>query len=261
MALPLCRLALATTSIGNRGGAALGRLGPSLTSLDLTFNPRIRDGSFLRSLTRLIELDLSLNAWADDEVVGHIAARMPRLQNLALEKTEVTDAGLAALGAPDSALAGSLVHLDLSRTNVSCGEPSTHAALRRLSRLRDLLLAYCPVDLWISSALPPHLERLKLSRALNFGNAAIEMLAHEVLAGHAPPLRFLDLGSPFITDDAIASLQELALGKPPERPGLEALTLWHTKMTRAGAEALMASTGLHLDTSMNSSDGTFLMKR
>lgn len=260
MALPLCRLALATTSIGNRGGAALGRLGPSLTSLDLTFNPRMSDGSFLRRLTRLIELDLSLNAWVDDEVVGHIATSMPRLQKLSLEKTEVTDVGLAALGAPDSALAGSLLHLDLSRTAVCC-EPTTHAALRRLSRLRDLLLAYCPIDLWISSALPPHLERLKLSRALNFGNAAIEMLAHEALAGHAPPLRILDLGSPFITDDAIASLQELALGKPPERPGLEALTLWHTKMTRAGAEALMASTGLHLDTSMNSSDGTFLMKR
>ena len=43
--------------------------------------------------------------------------------------------------------------------------------------------------------------------------------------------------------------------------GLEAVTLWHTKMSKAGIEGLMKETGMVLDTSMASSDGTYLLRR
>jgi hypothetical protein len=53
------------------GCGALHAMGSTLTSLDLSFNGRITRGDFLTTLPHLTELDLSLNAWVDDDVVGN----------------------------------------------------------------------------------------------------------------------------------------------------------------------------------------------
>ena len=90
------------------------------------------------------QLDLSLNAWVDDETVSLLAASLPRLTRLCLEKTDVTDVGLAALGT----IGGSLTYLDLSRTVVR-GSEESYAALRHMDGLQQLLLAY-----WCVPRLP-----------------------------------------------------------------------------------------------------------
>lgn len=246
--MPLTRLSLAKTSITDAGCHALSALGGTLTSLDLTFNPKIRAAAFFASLPNLTELDASLNAWLDDEAAITIASSMPKLRKLTLEKTDVCDAGLAAIA---THLAGSLEHLDLSRTPVS-GSEESFAGLSRMRSLRNLLLAYSLVDLQLAFNLPPNLDHLKLSRAIGFGDDALQCLARQPRA-HA--LSCLDLGSPAITDAALPALQSLA------DQGLTSLTLWHTKLTREGAERLMAGTGLELDTSMASSDGTYLLRK
>ena len=101
---------------------------------------------------------------------------------------------------------------------------------------------------------------LKLSRALAFDDAALNCLA-QIASGSgrgSPTLRgltALDVGSPAITDAAIPSLQALAHG------GLHSLTLWHSKISRAAVDRLMAATGMALDQSMGTSDGTYLLRR
>lgn len=257
--LQLRRLSLAQAAIGDDATAALAAMASTLTSLDVSFNTRITDGSFLRYLGGLTELDLSLNAWVNDDIVSVIACCMPRLSRLTLEKTDISDEGIAALGSPSSRLIHSLVHLDCSRTNIHVrSHTSSHDALQRLVSLQDLLLAYCPIDWDLTLALPRSLERLKVSRAINFGDEAIQFLAQHVLLGALPRLSSLHLGSPHITDAAIGALQVLAERKPV---GLEGLQLWHTKVTRDGRNALIANTGLRLDTTMKSSEGTYLLKR
>ena len=42
---------------------------------------------------------------------------------------------------------------------------------------------------------------------------------------------------------------------------LSSLTLWHTKLSRAAADELIAANGLCLDTSMGTSAGTYLLSR
>ena len=85
--------------------------------------------------------------------------------------------------------------------------------------------------------------------------------AHELTAAHADGtprprgLKALDVGSPHITDAAISDLCALA------HAGLDTLTLWHTKVSRVALERLMHATGLALDTSMGTSDGTYLLRR
>jgi hypothetical protein len=75
---------------------------------------------------------------------GILAASLPKLTTLTLEKTDVSDVGLAALGR----LAGSLEYLDLSRTAVR-GSEEAYAALRSMRRLTQLLLAYCQCDVQV----------------------------------------------------------------------------------------------------------------
>ena len=127
-ALPLRRLGLAQTSVSDAGCMALHALAPTLTALDLSFNPAIRNAAFLAHLPNLVELDLSLNGWVDDVAVSVLAASMPRLRRLVLEKTETADDGLAAL-AP---LAPSLTYLDLSRTAVC---PAARLSAERVPKM------------------------------------------------------------------------------------------------------------------------------
>ena len=188
--------------------------------------------------------------------VSQLACAMPRLARLTLEKTDVTDEALSSL----AILAPSLTYLDVSRTAIR-GSEASYAALRGMRALTELLLAYCQVDLMLVYNLPPNLERLKCSRALQFDDAAIGCLAHELTAAHADGtprprgLKALDVGSPHITDAAISDLCALA------HAGLDTLTLWHTKVSRVALERLMHATGLALDTSMGTSDGTYLLRR
>ena len=256
--LPLCCLGLASCAISDAGCSALTALGPTLTSLDLSFNPRVTHGVFLCGLPQLTSLDLSLNAWVDDDVAVHLGSSLPRLQRLVLEKTELSDGGVAAL----SALGPSLTYLDLSRTNVY-GTLDSLASLGRMAQLATLLLAYTGVDMALAHHLPPSLRHLKLSRCLLFDDDALRRLADELCAyapTSVPPsprasLTALDLGSPGITDAAIPALQMIS------DAGLLSLTLWHSKMTHLGAARLVAATGLALDMSMNSTEGTFLLHR
>ena len=253
-ALPVCTLSLARTTIGAQGCAALRAVASSLTSLDLTFigssrHNQVTDAAaFLSHLHALTFLDLSLNSWVDDAACDAIAANMPRLASLTLEKTEVGDLGLASL----ASLAPSLTHLDCSRTSV-CGTTESLAALVKMKSLRQLFLSYTDVDLQLAFHLPPSLEKLKLSRALAFDDNAIQSLASAIGSGAA--LRSLDLGSPGITNNAIPHLEALAAG------GLQSLTLWHTTISRDGAARFRAVTGFEQDKNMASSDGTYLLHR
>ena len=202
----------------------------------------------------------------DDAVVHTLAVSLPRLRRLTLEKTDVSDVGVASLWP----LSSTLHYLDLSRTSVR-GSEESYAVLRQMSGLTHLLLAYCQVDLQLALNLPPNLEHLKLSRAIGFDNTALQCLAQNAVAHttrpharprqpglEAPPrsergLSALDVGSPGITDEAIPALQALV------QLGLRSLTLWHSKVTRRGVERLMQATGMTLDQSMASSDGTYLL--
>lgn len=242
--------------MGDRGCASLHLVGGSLTSLDLSFNTQIHKSDFLRHLPNVTELDLSLNAWVDDAAVDAVARSMPMLRRLTLEKTDITDLGLAALGR----LQSSLEYLDCSRTLVR-GTPESYSSLCRMRMLRELLLAYSPVDIQLAWHLPPQLERLKLSRVLAFDDSALECLAKQQLsrsvddgAAAAATLHSLDVGCPGITDRAIPALQRLV------EAGLRSLTLWHTRITPEGAARLMETTGLSEDTGlgMASSAGTYL---
>lgn len=242
-ALPLVRLGLAKSTISHLGCAGLPALGQTLTTLDLSFNPKVRHGAFLAHLPRLTELDVSLNAWVDDEAVHCLACA--NLKRLTLEKTSVTDGGIAAL----SASALSLQHLDLSRTAVR-GTEASFAALAQMGCLRSLFLAFTEVDGRLAAHLPPRLEWLKLSRAVNFDDAALKSLAMR-----ASSLTSLDVGSYGITDASIGALQDLAA------KGLTSLTLWHTNVSLRAANALVDTQAFELDQSMGTSQGTYLMKR
>ena len=238
-------------SVGDGGCCALRALRLTLVSLDLSFNPAVKTATFLGVLWMLEELDLSLNVWVDDEVVSLCAASMPRLRRLVLEKTEVTDVGVAQLGATWA----TLTHLDLSRTAVR-GDASSYAALQSLRNLETLLMPYTLVDLQLAFHLPRSLRRLKLSRAIHFDDDALVCLAQAVESAEGPSsLLSLDVGSPAITDAALPSLLVLA------QCGLASLSLWHCKVSRTAIERLMADTGMCLDDSMASSDGTYLLQR
>lgn len=92
----LVTLLASSTRIGNEGAAALGTQ-QRLSTLNLAFNPRVSEWSFLRSLTRLTDLDISLNYTVDDEAVAWVARSLPGLQYLNLAKTDISNAGAAQL--------------------------------------------------------------------------------------------------------------------------------------------------------------------
>ena len=122
------------------------------------------------------------------------------------------------------------------------------------------LSARSEVDLQLALNLPRKLERLKLSRALAFDDAALACLAEQALqrfcaGSEAHTLTALDVGSPHITDAALPSLLALT------RAGLSSLTLWHSRLSRSAVQRLIEVTDLALDTSMASSDGTYLLHR
>jgi hypothetical protein len=127
---------------------------------------------------------------------------------------------------------------------LSCAERPARVHARALRRA-------CCAQLALN--LPPNLSRLKLSRAIGFDDAALHCLAYQ--ASCLGGLSALDVGSPGITDAAIPALEALASF------GLHALTLWHSKVSREGVERLMRTTGMSLDQSMASSDGTYLLRR
>ena len=86
-------------------------------------------------------------------------------------------------------------------------------------------------------------------------DAAVAALAECTCAGGVRP-RALDVGSPALTDACLPALSNLA------DAGLTSLKLWHTDVTRAGIMRLMGATrGLGIDTSMASSDGTYLLRQ
>ena len=233
--------------MSQNGCRALKAIGTTLAVLDLTFNPKISSGDFLADLPRLTELDCSLNAWFDDKAAAVLAASAPPLRKLTLEKTDVTDAGVAALGE----LAGSLEHLDLSRTAVCLATAESSSALESMTSLRSLFLAYTEVSAELAVHLPRALERLKLSRCIGFADEGLRLLAMKP----PPSLQQLDVGSPYITPLSLSALQTIA------EAGLTSLTLWHCKIDRQAADRLMAAAGLVKDTSMRSTEGTYIMKR
>jgi hypothetical protein len=239
---------IAKTAVTHAGCLALQAARLTLTSLDMSFNPKVGHGAFFAGgFPNLTELDCSLNAWVDDATLATLVASAPRLRKLTLEKTDVTDEGVASLGA----LAPTLQYLDLSRTGVCFSTAESHAALARMGALRSLLLMYTEIGLELALHLPRGVERLKLSRALNFTDDALHCLAQRGL----PSLTALDVGSPYVTDAALPALEALAAA------GLVSLTLWHCKVPRQAAERLMAATGLARDTSMQATEGTYILKR
>lgn len=58
----------AKTMLRNEGAVLLKDVGPTLHTLNLSFNPGITDWSFLSSLASLTHLDLSLNVGFSDQV-------------------------------------------------------------------------------------------------------------------------------------------------------------------------------------------------
>lgn len=253
--LPLRRLAIAKTRVSN--AALLMALSSTLESLDLSFNPDVKDSAFLGELPQLSTLDVSLNHWVDDEALSALCAGAPRLERLNLEKTDVTDDALAQLGRLHA-----LRHLDLGRTAVGGSAGASWAWLRRLEGLETLYLPYCPLALVetapsIVPFFPPSLRHLKLSRVLHFDDAAVLALAERSRQQtDGLKLTALDLGSPGLTNACVPALCALV------DAGLTSLRLWHTRVTRVGIVELMATARvMGLDTTMSCSEGTYLLRR
>ena len=73
--------------------------------------------------------------------VWHARGMPRRLRRLTLERTDVTHVGVAALGA----LAGTLAHLDLSRTSFR-GDEWSYAALRQCGLRATPPTLGCPIS-------------------------------------------------------------------------------------------------------------------
>ena len=239
----LAEFSATSTHLTNQGAAFLSAH-RNLRLLNLSFCPRITDWSFLSALTRLRELDLSLNYTLEDDAVALLARTLPRLEVLNLSKTGISDASAGALGTLSQ-----LESLNLNRTNV--GDAGLIEALPRLKNLRALQLSYCPVSDLLASALAssgaPPLRVLRLTGCA-FGTPGIATLAEspEVCAR----LRLLCLGHPSVTSACASHLGQLR--------ALEQLQLWETSVSTDAAETIATLCGLVHDARMRCLAGTFL---
>eukprot|EP00127_Corallochytrium_limacisporum_P006283 Clim_evm27s224 gene=Clim_evmTU27s224 len=214
----------------------------SLERLEMSFFPRVQDWSFMACLSKVQDLDLSLNVNIDDQALGVVAREMPDLKHLILAKTDISSHGLEHLVDLDM-----LTTLDLSRCAIddSCGPH-----LARITSVQVLSLSYTNV----SDEIMPWLEPLSSLRSLKL-TGLLEL--HDVglyrLFRTAPQLVSLDVGSRFITDHGLFAIGNMN--------NLEVLQLWGTAISNEGATEICQRTSLVQVTNMTTTKGTFIFMR
>lgn len=175
-----------------------------------------------------------------DAAAAHFV-KMPALIRLFLFKSQLTDAGLAQLkpmtrlqrlfldgskinGTGLAELANCQELRELDFTNSSLTEAG-FAAITQLPALQQLNLAGTP----ISAAAAKQLSQLQKLQYLTADNSRLTDEAIAELANH-PALTMLNAGNNELTDKSIDSLATLKM--------LRSVSLYQTKVTRAGAERL-----------------------
>eukprot|EP00912_Choanoflagellata_sp_UC4_P000191 UC4_evm2s125 len=230
-----------------KGEAAKALSSSSIEVLSLKLSPGVDNWCpVLKKLTRLVDLDLSLNYKVDDAVFQCIADNLPHLLFLNVARTsieEVTGA-LTKLGSR-----GLLKALDMSSTQIN---DTVGNGLETITSLKSLSLAFTNVGsglaLFLKSA---RLRTLKLTGCEKFGTEGVHILSS--LPNLQTSLNGLEIGGRLISND-VADDDYL-----PRLSSLESLQLWETNVGAIAAEQLKTKLKLELDDHAKNTQGTWIM--
>ena len=204
------------TDVTDAGIAQLSPM-PNLANLNVSPAPNISDASAAQfvKMPALSRLFLTKSQLTDTGVAQ--LKSMTRLQRLFLASSKVTGTGLAEL-----ANCPELRELDLMECSLT---DAGFAAIAQLQSLQQLNLTGTP----ITAANAQQLARLKQLQSLSADRSRLTDDAIAPLAGH-PALINLNAGNNELTDKAVDSLAKIKL--------LRSVSLYQTKVTRAGADRL-----------------------
>lgn len=214
------------------------------TSISVCFSEHLYEFEWIRLLSTIRVLDLSLCARLGDEHLTHLI-HLESLREINISKTEVTDNGfryLAGLGL-EKIVAQSLEITD-----------AIVYALQKLPDLIHLDLSLClqVTDAVVGCLDPDKIERLDLpykpTGTAVVTNAAVQLLVDRGFS----KLRSLSIGGKGIDDSAFEWMAMLP-------STLCVVKLWHTKVTVAGLARFREATGLALDDAMATSRGTYML--
>jgi hypothetical protein len=202
-----------------RSGGVLPTKPFTLSRVNLANRPELTDAQLepLEHVSNLIEVKVDHDSQISDAGIAHFGSQI-NLQSLCLERTRITDAGLAIVKRFPH-----LVLLGLGGTNLT-DEALTH--LEGLKELRTLWLGQGPR---VTDAGLVHLQNLTALRELQLWEAPVKGSGLKHLAGMVH-LGRLALGGTPLTDDGLQHLQVLH--------ELRELILEHTHVTDAGLRYL-----------------------
>eukprot|EP00004_Rigifila_ramosa_P016613 TRINITY_DN3953_c0_g1_i2.p1 TRINITY_DN3953_c0_g1~~TRINITY_DN3953_c0_g1_i2.p1 ORF type:complete len:255 (-),score=56.03 TRINITY_DN3953_c0_g1_i2:30-794(-) len=235
----------------------------SLRRLAACMNVRLTNAgiSSVRDLVNLTSLNLSINANLSDEGIAPLV-HAQNLIELNLERTEITDVSasvLLSLRRLQSLNVGRTLMGDRTIAILTGAIVETEGESEgALSELHTLLMHYTSVT-DVGAALCsrfPALDTLKLTGCAAMTDAA--------LLSFSPQLRFLDIGSQYITDRGVCGVvigDRVPVGGLDHLTELRSLGLWHTSVSQKGATRIVECLGLCLDDRMVPAKGTWLFKR
>eukprot|EP00004_Rigifila_ramosa_P016612 TRINITY_DN3953_c0_g1_i1.p1 TRINITY_DN3953_c0_g1~~TRINITY_DN3953_c0_g1_i1.p1 ORF type:complete len:952 (-),score=215.63 TRINITY_DN3953_c0_g1_i1:30-2537(-) len=255
-------LSIGSTDITDTGFMKISQV-VSLRRLAACMNVRLTNAgiSSVRDLVNLTSLNLSINANLSDEGIAPLV-HAQNLIELNLERTEITDVSasvLLSLRRLQSLNVGRTLMGDRTIAILTGAIVETEGESEgALSELHTLLMHYTSVT-DVGAALCsrfPALDTLKLTGCAAMTDAA--------LLSFSPQLRFLDIGSQYITDRGVCGVvigDRVPVGGLDHLTELRSLGLWHTSVSQKGATRIVECLGLCLDDRMVPAKGTWLFKR